>query len=381
MGIVKKLLRNVQALWDAGNTPPANMRSETAFTSGHNGTGLSATAPQKMTSEMPNSREASWKEKDLMTQSITKEREAKGGPAQQLPSNDDGSATAAGNSGTAYVSRRSPQPPPQNGTETPERYGVTRIVSLPRDPEWAFTYWEITPESEEQVLRRLGSEMYNKSRRIVRVYDITNINFTGANAHSSHDIDVGPYASNWYLRLPAADRNYILDIGILTPTGEFILLARSNVFHMPRTGISEVMDEEWASSENAEILRVAGSISPLSQHGNSGAVVEEISKRMRREMLMGSSAVSSFSALGRGGEGVGEKKFWLVVNTELIVYGATEPDANLTVQEVPVKLNADGTFSLRFALPDGLHTIPVRAVSSDGQFQNRITPVVKKFTD
>ena len=33
-----------------------------------------------------------------------------------------------------------------------------------------------------------------------------------------------------------------------------------------------------------------------------------------------------------------EKAFWLQVHTELILYGATEPDATVTVQGQPVKL-------------------------------------------
>ena len=75
-----------------------------------------------------------------------------------------------------------------------------------------------------------------------------------------------------------------------------------------------------------------------------------------------------------------ERKFWLVVNTELIVYGATEPDAKVTVQGKEIKLRPDGTFSLRFALPDGKQTIPVKATSSDKEEERVITPIVLKET-
>ena len=72
--------------------------------------------------------------------------------------------------------------------------------------------------------------------------------------------------------------------------------------------------------------------------------------------------------------------FWMVVNTELIVYGATEPDATVTVQGRPIKLNRDGSFSLRFALPDGEQVIPVKGVSADKAEERTITPIVKKYT-
>ena len=75
-----------------------------------------------------------------------------------------------------------------------------------------------------------------------------------------------------------------------------------------------------------------------------------------------------------------EKKFWLVVNTELIVYGATEPDAKVSVQGKEIRLRPDGTFSLRFALPDGKQAIPVHATSSDGKDKRAITPTVFRET-
>jgi hypothetical protein len=70
----------------------------------------------------------------------------------------------------------------------------------------------------------------------------------------------------------------------------------------------------------------------------------------------------------------------MVVNTELVVYGATEPDAKLTVQGKPVALRADGTFTLRFALPDGRQVIPVEAVSADSSQRRSVTPIVSRET-
>jgi hypothetical protein len=74
------------------------------------------------------------------------------------------------------------------------------------------------------------------------------------------------------------------------------------------------------------------------------------------------------------------KDFWLQVHTELILYGSTEPDATVTVQGRPVKLNPDGTFSLRYALPDGEQVLQVRATNRDGDLEREVTPVVTRTT-
>ena len=59
------------------------------------------------------------------------------------------------------------------------------------------------------------------------------------------------------------------------------------------------------------------------------------------------------------------KGFWFNVNAELIVYGATERDATVSIGGRKIKLRADGSFSYRFALPDGNYEMPIVAISAD----------------
>ena len=67
-----------------------------------------------------------------------------------------------------------------------------------------------------------------------------------------------------------------------------------------------------------------------------------------------------------GGQVERAKSFWFNVNAELIIYGATEPNAKVTLGGHEIKLRSDGTFSFRFALPDGKYDLPAVAVSADG---------------
>jgi hypothetical protein len=66
------------------------------------------------------------------------------------------------------------------------------------------------------------------------------------------------------------------------------------------------------------------------------------------------------------GEARPERKgFWFNINAELIIYGATEPNAQVTVGGRPIKLRPDGTFSCHFALPDGDYDITAVALSPE----------------
>lgn len=59
-------------------------------------------------------------------------------------------------------------------------------------------------------------------------------------------------------------------------------------------------------------------------------------------------------------------EFWMNVNAELVIYGATEPDAAVSISGRAIRLRPDGTFSYRFSLPDGHYALNVRAVSTRG---------------
>ena len=60
------------------------------------------------------------------------------------------------------------------------------------------------------------------------------------------------------------------------------------------------------------------------------------------------------------------------MDTELIVHGVAHPDARVTLRGEPVRLRADGSFAVRFSLPDRRHVLPVVAHSGDGAEQRTI---------
>jgi hypothetical protein len=68
-----------------------------------------------------------------------------------------------------------------------------------------------------------------------------------------------------------------------------------------------------------------------------------------------------------GEEQQARKGFWFNVNAELIIYGATEPNAQVAIAGQPIKLRPDGTFSCHFALPDGGYALAATAVSSENE--------------
>lgn len=263
----------------------------------------------------------------------------------------------------------------ERGLELPSGYNESRITIMVRDPHWLHSYWEIPDWKIEELKSTMGHMVFSRSKRIVRVYDVTDIKFSGVNANKSFDIEVGGEARNWYINTGEPNRSYCVDIGYLTPEGKFFVAARSNVVSTPPDGMSDTIDEEWLTIDWERIYAMSGGFGI----GRSSGEIRELLKRRLREELS-SGAVSSWGGSDFKSPLPKEKDFWLVVNTELIVYGATEPDAKVSMQGLPIKLRPDGTFSMRFALPDGRQDIPVVAVNKDGDMRRQITPAVEKRT-
>jgi phosphate transport system substrate-binding protein len=57
--------------------------------------------------------------------------------------------------------------------------------------------------------------------------------------------------------------------------------------------------------------------------------------------------------------------FWFVVDTELVIYGATKQDAIVTIDGQNVKLNADGTFKVSLPFVDNLVDYQMTATSAN----------------
>ena len=298
--------------------------------------------------------------------------------------------------------------------DLPAGYGDSRIVLLPRDPQWAYTYWDI-PNDHKEELRRQGGQTL-----ALRIYDVTDVDLDYQSPHSIQEYPADELAREWYLPIPVSDRDYVIDVGYRTADGGWLVLARSARVHIPPVYPSDWIEDVFISvdfeedlraktfyelvppskklataaaatagggnpiyeqifglAESAEAQRVAGSLFGSMQHVPGSAAPEQALSSYVFPSGVGMWAVPTVSGLTMSGVGMSgfsasavparPRKFWLVADAELIVYGATEPDANVTIGGRPIKLNSDGTFRFQMSFQDGLIDYPILAVAADGE--------------
>jgi len=268
-------------------------------------------------------------------------------------------------------------PPAAVQEEIPTGYNRNCVALLVRDPSWIHAYWEIAPSRYHEALSSLHLQQGEQAARVLRVYDVSGETFNGHNANLYFDIHLDESARNWYFRVDP-DRTYCAELGLLSPRGEFICLARSNTVRTPRAGMSDVIDDKWGTVAEGYYEKMYALSGGFDVGRSSLELRRMLEERLRSEIASG--AVSSF-----GGSPVKreqkERGFWFVLDAELIVYGATAPDATVTVQGRKVRLRPDGSFTLRFALPDGTQRIDATARSADGLEERTIIPIVTRTTE
>ncbi|HEY9653602.1 MAG TPA: DUF4912 domain-containing protein [Coleofasciculaceae cyanobacterium] len=297
--------------------------------------------------------------------------------------------------------------------DLPGGYGESRIVLMPRDPQWSYAYWDIPNDHKEELRRQGGQQL------ALRIYDVTDIDINYQAPHSVQEYPCDELAREWYLPMPVSDRDYAVDIGYRCADGRWLVLARSAPVRVPPVYPSDwiedqfitvnweeelrgktvyklippsqrmataqgaatgnaIYDEIFGMAQGAEAQRVAGSLFGSMQHVPGSMVPSQAVSSYIFPSGVGMWAAPTVSGLTMSGVGMSgagfsasgipmrPRQFWLVADAELIVYGATEPDATVTIGGRPIKLNPDGTFRFQMSFQAGLIDYPIMAVASDG---------------
>lgn len=129
--------------------------------------------------------------------------------------------------------------------ELPEGYGRSRIVLLPRDPHWAYAYWDIPNEAKESLRQQGGQQL---TLRLIDVTDLDPDLGSGSSGSSTtQEYPCTEVAREWYLPIPVSDRFYEVEIGYRTAAGEWLGLARSAAITVPPSHPSDWIQDQFVS--------------------------------------------------------------------------------------------------------------------------------------
>ena len=306
----------------------------------------------------------------------------------------------------------------------PEAYGTGRLSLTPRDPNWIYAHWDLTREQLKEYNRRSA-----EGHLILRVFT------ENAQGQVFNEIHVHPESRNWFVHVSQPGTKFSTELGyfsregrqwtviskagpVSTPSGalsteltaEFQTLRSDSPFmhlvrlaretleskHLPLEGVGDWQPEHGGRLPEHRIPAWAqershgGALIQLIEYDESRRVSmgsfeasEAWQRQLRREIFPGAvtqpgnpelssagpTGISSQSLIGEQEE----RRFWFNVNAELVVYGATDPNARVDLGGRTIQLRPDGTFSFRFALPDGNFILPTVAISADNKERRSAT--------
>ena len=272
----------------------------------------------------------------------------------------------------------------------------TRVVFLPRDPQWAYVFWDIGEADRQQAFAAGASQL------CLRVADVTGLAGGSAHPHTLQEVVVDAHASEWYLPVPLSDRDYRVELGYRKAGGGWISLAFSSVARVPALHPSTQILDQFVpfSLEAGPIAAPTLLTGPGSDSGLHERLYQSATSGWRR-LGRGSEAFHEFEETGLSGEGFSGsaaglwasgrsesgaglparlRSFWLVADAELIVYGATDPSARLTIGGEDVPLSPDGTFRVQVPFRDGQQLYPIEAIAADGEQRRHITLEFRRTT-
>ena len=339
---------------------------------------------------------------------------------------DEPSATPIGGPGEKYSLGATPPAQSFSGGELPESYGTKKLFLTARDPHWLYAHWDLTREQQNSlnsestdghlILRIFTGKIEGHPAHEIHVHSESRHWFAHVErAGHSYAAELGYYSAlGKWMRVAVSSHTVTPpDAAAKEDATEFATIPFEYPFARLMQIIEEAVRDNIPLAQAIEELRRAGHPDlPRFAHSIHSPVIApgptrqwtpeqekalakiinidetrrvwmgslEITELIRRRLAHAGDTTSPVTAFGISSPGIASsptspfggacaeksKGFWFNVNAELIIYGATEPDAKVTLGGHEIKLRSDGTFSFRFALPDGKYDLPAVAVSADG---------------
>ena len=302
-----------------------------------------------------------------------------------------------------------PTAPPDHFNEgnspLPASYGTEKLFLTARDPHWLYAHWDFTHE-----------EQFRHNAKSIDRHLILRLHTESQPEKHITEIHVHPESKHWFVHVEKAGERYSTELGYYRAGRKWKSLATSTPQRTPPDNISADSTVEFATipmelsfetmlallkensgtdhGQNLPLARAIEQIRTLTRHTLPDAMhiadwTPEQERALAEILAVDRAGIALPSSQDSAGEenlpnshssliespssyvssffgGAAGTDFWLNLNAELIIYGATEPNANVSLAGKQIPLRPDGSFRFQFALPDGKHALSVVAVSADG---------------
>jgi len=178
--------------------------------------------------------------KQALVQEISQHPRMKPSSAVSEAAEPQGSASVQNNSAPAPWTSATvavPEGPAPQPSSAPSGSSSSRdndrVVFLPRDPEWGYVFWEISPET------RKAAEAAGAQQLCLRVSDVTGMDDGAAHPHTLQEVPVDANSADWHVPMPLSNRDYRVELGFRLEDAGWLSVAFSAKARVPAARPSE----------------------------------------------------------------------------------------------------------------------------------------------
>jgi hypothetical protein len=246
-----------------------------------------------------------------------------------------------------------------------------------RGPFWLHAFWQLSSRTIERIKVSMGHFWYTATP-ILRIYRIEPDAVSLDRRKLFREIKIHGGVRHWYIDVTDPPSMYQAELGYLSKEKKFHLLVSSNTVETPPRQIVDdldKLDDNWR-----EIDENLARIYKLSSNDVNNADLKRVfEKQLNRPMSQ--PLISRYKSTRQ--KNISEKtirNFQFNIDADIIIHGKTDPSVQLTVKNEPITINSDGTFSVRFSIPEKRHVFPIEAESNDGVEIQRVILTMERNT-
>ncbi len=255
---------------------------------------------------------------------------------------------------------------------------VDRLLLMVCDSYWLRACWEITPLLIDRVRSAMGRH-WHTAEPVLRVF-LVDAETKSAATHREHvaDLEIRGGIDNWYVPVDNPPSSFMVELGYRSRDGQFFTLISSNVVKTPQRFVHDAFGRLNVGSEPSSSALERGDA-----HTEQREPFDVKTASSRPEFDPSAAPFGRPSPFNR----VPSSSFWsdgsdvkFTVDAEIVIKGRVAPGSSVSVKDEHIRLRPDGTFSVRYSLPERRHVFPVVATSSDGIETQTIVLAVDRNT-
>ncbi|MCL2005407.1 MAG: DUF4912 domain-containing protein [Planctomycetaceae bacterium] len=251
-----------------------------------------------------------------------------------------------------------------------------RLVLMVRDPFWLHAFWEVNAKTMERAKVALGHLWY-ASIPVLRLFKLYADGTGSPKRQLVRDVPIHGGVNNWYLDVTNPPSTFIVELGYLTREKKFHSTLSSNIVETPQQQVIDELDKLDANWKG--VAEDLGRVFKLSSNEAGSQELKEVLEE-QLDRPMSPQLLSRHRVAKQGNMERARRNFRFGADVDVIIHGKTDPNVQVNIRNEPVMVNPDGTFAVRFALPEKRHLFPIEAEGSDGVEMQRIILTLERNT-